>query len=63
MIPYNDDTRQTYVERHKEDHLLLAKFAHERGIHRSMWLQLFYYAMAEDIYGEHWDDLQRRKHP
>ncbi len=61
MIPYNDDTRQTYVERRKEDHLLLAKFAYERGIERSMWLQLLYYAMAEDVYGEHWDKLNSTK--
>lgn len=57
MVPYNDDTRQSYVERHKENHLLLAKLYPEDS--RSMWLQLFYYAMAEDIYGEHWDNLTK----
>lgn len=59
MIPYNNDTRQTYLARCKEAHLLLAKIFHEKGRGRSMWLQLFYYAMAEDIYGEHWDQLTK----
>jgi len=26
-----------------------------------MWLSLLYYAMAEEIYGEHWDYVSRLK--
>lgn len=60
-IPYNDDTRETYVQRRKEIHLDLAKHCHERGIEHSMWLQLINWAVAEDHYGEHWDKLQEKK--
>ena len=59
MIPYNDDTRQTYVERRKDVHLYIAKLHYEAGSNASMWMQLFYSTMAEDIYGEHWDKLKK----
>jgi hypothetical protein len=60
-VPYNDDTRETYVQRMKDSHLELArKFSDLPSCTRSMYLQLFYWAMAEDVYGEHWDKLERR---
>ena len=60
MIPYNTDTRESYVQRMAEGHLHSAMVHHKIGHERSMWLFLLYYAMAEDLYGEHWDDLKRR---
>ena len=61
MIPYNNDTRESYVQRYKVGHLYCAEVFHDRGGERSMWLQLLYWAMAEDVYGEHWDELERKK--
>ena len=58
MIPYNGDTRDTYVQRQMENHLFIAEKFCELGNERSMWLQLFSWAMSEDIYGVHWDLLQ-----
>ena len=60
MIPYNDDTRESYVQRMADGHLHSAMVRHKLGHEHSMWLFLLYYAMAEDLYGEHWDDLKRR---
>lgn len=60
MTPFKNDTRESYVKRMKESHLRLAKAHHKLGHERSMGLFLLYYAMAEDLYGEHWDDLKRR---
>lgn len=56
-VPYNDDTRETYVQRNADTHLEIAKKHHDLGQDSSSWLQLMYWAMAEDIYGEHWDKL------
>jgi len=59
-MPYNDDTRESYVQRMKDGYLHSARVQHKLGNDRSMWLALLYYAMSADLYGEHWDDLQRR---
>lgn len=60
-VPYNDDTRQSYIKRMEEGYVHIAHVHYELKQERSMWLALLYYAMAEDLYGEHWDYLQRRK--
>lgn len=59
-VPYLADTRQSYVQRMADNHLHIAEAHHKIGNNRSMWLQLLYRAMAEDVYGTHWDDLKRR---
>ena len=61
MIPYIKERREEYVSRAKEQHLILAHmFGKHTSTERSMWLQLFYWAMADDIYGAHWDKLQEK---
>ena len=60
-VPYNDDTREAYLARWQARHLFLAMTHHALGHERSMWIQLFTWALADEIYGEHWDYLQRRK--
>ena len=60
-IPYNNDTRETYVNRQAAEHLHWAEVHHKLGNDRSMWLQLFYYAMVEDLYGTHWDKLKEKE--
>ena len=60
MIPYITDTRESYIQRMKDGHLHVAQVHHKIGNNLSMWLTLLYYAMAEDLYGGHWDDLKRR---
>ena len=53
---YNDDTRETYVERRKAENLAQAERSYEiNGSHRNVWIFLFQWAMAEEEYGEHWD--------
>ena len=59
-VPYNSDTRETYVKRMEENHLAQAEKYYDLGITLSMWQHLLYYAMAEDIYGEHWDKLKEK---
>jgi hypothetical protein len=61
MIPCNADTRESYIQRTKDGLLHLAQVHHKIGNTRSTWLTLLYYAMAEDLYGEHYDDLKRRE--
>jgi hypothetical protein len=61
MIPCNSDTRESYVWRHSEKHLEVARLHHALGHERSMWIQLLTWAMADDIYGTHWDKLQEKK--
>jgi hypothetical protein len=56
-IPYNNETREAYTDRMEQSHLWVALAHHKLGNDRSMWLQLLYYAMVEDIYGTHWDKL------
>lgn len=60
MIPYNHDTREIFVQRMADQYLHVAHRHHELNNERAMWMHLLYYAMAEDIYGTHWDDLKRR---
>ncbi len=60
MIPYKSDTRETYIQRMKENYLHIANIQYELNNNTSMWLALLYYAIAEDLYGEHWDDLERK---
>jgi hypothetical protein len=59
MIPRSNDTRASYVARCEASHLHIAQLHYDLGGQRSMWLQLFYSTMAEDIYGEHWDKLKK----
>ena len=61
-VPYNNDTKETYIQRMQDTYLKLAKTHHKFGNNTSMWLSLMYFAMAEDLYGGHWDYLQRRTH-
>jgi len=57
-VPFNTDTRETYVNRQAAEHLHRAEMHHWLGNSASSWIQLFYYAMVEDIYGEHWDKIK-----
>ena len=60
MIPHNNDTRESYIQRMKDGYLHVANLHYELNHDQPTWLALLYYAMAEDLYGEHWDYLQRR---
>ena len=60
MTPYPNDTKESYIKRMKGNHLLLAQVHYKMRNAVSMWLQLFNYAMSEDIYGEHWDSLRSK---
>ena len=59
-VPYNDDTRESYIERMKAIQLGIAEKCHDLGQGRSMWLYLFTWVQCEEIYGGHWDDLKAR---
>ena len=59
-VPYNDDTRKTYVEWQKVNHLAIATLYYEHGLDRAMWQQLFTWVQCEEIYGAHWDKLQEK---
>lgn len=59
-VPYNDDTRESYVNRMKANHLAVAETHHDLGNDLSMWQALFTWAQAEEIYGDHWDKLNER---
>jgi hypothetical protein len=59
-VPYNDDAREAYVLRNSENHLEAAKLRHALGHEHSMWIQLFTWAMREEIYGEHWDMMTKQ---
>ena len=62
MTPlYNDDTRENYVKRAEYVALALAESHYDLGNERSMWLHLFTYAQAEDIYGLHYDWVHSRE--
>ncbi len=61
MIPYITDTRESYIQRMKAGHLHVAEAHHALGNETSMWLSLINYAMAEEIYGGHWDYVSRLK--
>ena len=62
MIPYLIDTKESYVKRKADNHLFVAELHHKLGNNRSMWLALFYYAMSEDLYGQHWDTIKEKKY-
>ena len=58
---YNDDTRETYVERRKAENLAQAERSYEiNGSHRNIWIFLFQWAMAEEEYGELKPNSRRR---
>ena len=60
MIPYNTDTRWSYIDRMKANHLAAAETHYNLGNNLSMWQQLFTWAQAEEIYGNHWDKLKEK---
>lgn len=60
-VPYNGEAREAYVLRWSEQHLYVAEAHHALGNETSMWLSLINYAMAEEIYGEHWDYVNKLK--
>jgi len=62
LTMYNDDTRESYIERCKAENLAQAERYYE--IHHdtvNMWIFLFQWAMAEEEYGEHWDRIHKEK--
>ena len=61
MIPLHNDTLESYVQRNKDEHLHWAKVFHDLGRQQSMWLQLLYWVMSDEIYGEHWGETVGRK--
>jgi hypothetical protein len=60
-VPYNGEAREAYVLKWSEHHLLVAEAHYGLGNETSMWLALINYAMAEEIYGEHWDYVNKLK--
>lgn len=60
-VPYNNDTRDSYVERMKAEHLAVAELHYDLKNASSMWLQMLIWAQAEDIYGAHWDRIKEKK--
>ena len=56
---FKGESRNDYIQRAKDIHLFVAKSHHKINNNRSMWLALLYWAMAEDIYGEHWDKWEK----
>ena len=59
-IPYNSDTRASYIERHKKGQLWVAMRHCELGNDLSMWQALFTWVQCEEIYGDHWDIIWGR---
>ncbi len=59
-VPYNDDTRESYIGRMTANYLDRAEQCHAFGRERSMWLYLFTWVRCEEIFGGHWDDLKAR---
>jgi hypothetical protein len=55
------ETREDYIKRMAERYLDVAKVHFALGYDRSVWEHLFSYAMAEDVYGEHWDKLKEKE--
>ena len=60
-VPYNDDTRESYIGRMTAMHLGLAETHHYLDNELSMWQHLFTWVQCEEIYGGHWDDLKARE--
>ena len=61
MTPYNNETREDYIKRSKARHLHVAELHHYLEHQISMWIQLLTWVQADDIYGEHWDCLNKEK--
>ena len=61
-VPYNTDTRETYVKRMEANHLAMEinETHYDLGNSLSMWQQLLTWVQAEEIYGEHWDKLKEK---
>ena len=57
-VPYNDDTKESYIKRHEEGQLWVAKRHCELGNELSMWQALFTWVQCEEIYGWHWDKIR-----
>lgn len=60
MIPYNTDTRDSYVDRMKANHLAIAEIHYNLDSKLSMWQQLLTWVQAEEIYGNHWDKIKEK---
>lgn len=60
-VPYNDDTRESYIKRHEEGQLWVAKRHCELGNELSMWQALFTWVQCEEIYGTHWDKIRSER--
>ena len=58
-VPYNNEAREAYVARHAEKHLTVAGMHYALGHDHAMWIQLFTWGLCEEIYGEHWDKIQK----
>ena len=56
-IPHNNDTKESYIKRHEEGQLWVAKRHCELGNELSMWQALFTWVQCEEIYGKHWDKI------
>ena len=60
-VPLNNDPRESYIERHEEGQLWVAKRHCEMGNELSMWQALFTWVQCEEIYGTHWDKVRSEK--
>ena len=61
MTPYNNESREDYIKRSKARHLHVAEMHHYLGHKHSTWIQLFTWVQADEIYGNHWDCLNKEK--
>ena len=59
-VPYNDDTKESYIERMKATCLDIAETHHALRNELSMWQHLFTWVQCEEIYGTHWDKLKEK---
>ena len=59
-VPYNTDTRESYIKRMAAGHLAMAETHHDLGNKIPMWQQLFTWVQAEEIYGAHWDKIMEK---
>lgn len=60
MIPYNNETRQQYIDRANQVNLEMAERHCELGHDLTMYQYLLNIAMAEEIYGTHWDKINKK---
>ena len=61
-VPYNDDTRESYIDRMKATCLDIAETHYALRNELSMWQALFTWVQCEEIYGTHWDKIKERNH-